>query len=142
MVLQCTAGLVVLLGTCSDGSGLYWLQLPAPLTCRASGSMESNTTAIPADAIWLSAAVRGPLEVFGCQSLAFSPGMSTGARLGQAGAWTSLQCDYLLTSCPCRCCLTTTRVSSAHKATRVWGRRLVAKAPNSRAWVCMPRSGC
>ena len=76
MVLQCTAGLVVLLGTCSDGSGLYWLQLPAPLTCRASGSMEGNTTAIPADAIWLSAAVRGPLEVFGCQSLASSPGVS------------------------------------------------------------------
>jgi hypothetical protein len=65
-----------MLGTCSDGSGLYWLQLPAPLTCRASGSMEGNTTAFLADAIWLSAAVRGPLEVFGYQSLAFNRGMS------------------------------------------------------------------
>ena len=39
--------------------------------------MEGNTTAIPADAIWLSvAAVRGPLEELGYQSLAFNPGMS------------------------------------------------------------------
>ena len=32
---------------CSDGSDLYWLQLPAPPTCRTSGDMEGNTTAIP-----------------------------------------------------------------------------------------------
>lgn len=69
---------------CSDGSDWYWLQLPALqyLTCRASGDMVLGNTAYaatpgPADAIWSSvAAVRGPLEVFGYQSLAFSPGMS------------------------------------------------------------------
>ena len=39
--------------------------------------MDGNTTAAATDAIWLSvAAVRGPLEEMGYQSLAFSPGMS------------------------------------------------------------------
>ena len=38
--------------------------------------MDCNTAAAAADAIWLSvAAVRGPLEGLGYQSLAFSPGM-------------------------------------------------------------------
>ena len=95
--------------------------------CRShalfAGNMEGNTTAsalaaaVPADAIWLSvAAVRGPLEVFGYQSLAFSPGVSVlGLGKQVRASHCSPQCDYLLTSCPCRCCLTTTRVSSAHK---------------------------
>ena len=57
--------------------------------------MHGNTTAPAADAVWLSvAAVRGPLEVLGYQSLAFSPGVSLLGLVKQVCAWISLQLQH------------------------------------------------
>ena len=102
------------------------------------GNTTYAATIGPADAIWFSvAAVRGPLEVFGYQSLASSPGMSV-FDLGKQvrGSRCSPQRGYLLASCPAGAVWRLLRVSPTHKATRAWGRRVVVKARQ-----CIPGPG-
>ena len=115
------------------------LQLPALLTRCASENMQGNTTAPAADAVWLSvAAARVCLWHSAPECLC-----STWASRCVHGSHCSCSIPtLLLTSCPRRCCLRTTGASSAQKASRAWGRRLVAKGRRSRACACMPRSGC